>query len=411
MFCPKCGVNLADNAHRCFHCGAEWDAEGNVQTIPPVPPLVPASSRKSRKKTVIAVTATVLVLALLAGGIGVLWNREKNAASSYYMSRFTMAGVMVEGNPIFDVFYSQDGGISEFRYCDGRTKLVLTPDYDEAGRIQTLTCAAESTNVYQFVYEEGIVPGIDTVGMVGMDPDNPTIRLYYDKDDNLVGIASLQDNMTSTELLLDSQGRIKSYKGPGLQSAQFIYDSHGNLTDLEVTDIIVDVSMLGDHILETLAAYLFHTQFPDFIWWLSIVSSIGFEMDISEISLHLLYDENRLSGATFKAGSDTVTLDMVSASAESSVFSASYKMGNEAGVSEFQTTIQYTSGHISGVDIKMQVTPLSGTISIDPSLISQRQYDAQGNETEVILFYPSAGENGNSVPIAKLQKTWALYDE
>lgn len=414
MFCPKCGAKLPDNTRYCVQCGTELDASP-AQPIPKVPPLAEPAKRP-QKKIAIAVTAIILVLALLAGGIAVLWNRGQGpAADPYYMSRFTMAE---EDEPMFDVTYSQNGRLSEFHFFyGGGLEMVLTPTYDEDGRIQTLTYATESTNTYRFVYEEGSVPGTDTAGSIGVDPTNQTLRLYYDRNNNLVGIVSVQDGASSVELFLDEQGRIKSYSGLG-RSAQFVYDSDGNLTDLIATDYVGILSVAldraelyyADRIPQALTTYLLFSQFQDFTVWLVFISAPGIDMDIYELSLRLQYDSGRLSGGTFTAGADTVTLNPVSKSAEIDSFSASYK--GEVTV-EFPVSIQYVSDHVSGVDIKIKATENSGSQTLfGPLLLSQRQYDEQGNETKVVTFEPdlSTDENGESVPVFSAWKTWNLRE-
>lgn len=402
MFCPKCGANLLDDMAYCPICGMAQHA-GNSENyaavpIPPVPPLSSATARRPKKKVAIGVIAVLLVFALLSGGIALFVNWKNTSASDpYYMSRCLLTE---DGETLFDVSYTDDGKMLSF-YCN-ETDAPLTLTYDQDGRVQTLTHTTDfddSTYTYRFRYEEGRIPGTDIDGMIGADPSEPTLCLYYSQDNQWMGISAGEGNEYA--LIFDEQQRIQSLKIEGVD-AKFEYDEDTNLERLQwsVSHSFVPLNSIAGDIVGLIGSYQIWSQFPDFTSFL-----LWTELIETSFTLQLQYNEGRLSGGylisddyfgtTFRA-----TLDQISSTETSDSFNATV-----AGETlQFPITIRYKGEHLS--EISVDVVGYDDEVT-DPVPMSRGTFDEQGHEVSTTLFdsyYPG-------VAVSKVQKTWTLREK
>lgn len=403
MFCPKCGAKLPDNTRYCVQCGTELDA-APARPIPKVPPLAEPAKRP-RKKIAIAVTAIILVLALLAGGIAVLWNRGQSpAADPYYMSRCLLTD---DGDTAFDVTYTADGKMESFYWTfNGKSDaFTLTPVYDEDGKLQTLTYKGvwvDTEYVYQFSYEAGQIPGTNAEGMIGTDPTDPSLCLYYDADNKFVGMSARQDAGAEGKLILDSQHRLQFCEvkdGTGGWTADFKYDANGNLTYIHwpVINLFIPLDSMAGDIVTAVMIYQFWNQFPNFSVFLSLVEEL---LESSSFTMQLQYQEGRVSGGSYMSDSSEISLVQESSTETSDTFKATIP----GETLYFPITIQYNEGRISKISVDF-VDYEDGMDS--PVPLVDGIYGGQGHEISVTLFDPY----GSGVPVLELQKTWTPREQ
>lgn len=398
MFCPKCGAKLPDNTSYCPRCRFDLSVE-TASLIPPVPSLDKTPSQKSRKKIAVAATAVILILVLLLAGIAGVWNWKHNlTADPYYMNRCLLT---VDGDNAFDVSYTVDGQMASFEaYSSHPYALTLTPTYDPDGRVQTLTCTAkwtDFTNVYHFRYEAGRIPGTDVDGMIGADPSDPTLCLYYSQDNHWIGISAGQDNGAEYKLMIDEQQRIQSLKFENT-AADFNYDADGNLTHLQwsVSDSYVPLNAVSGDIVSSIGQYQIWSQFSDlafFLW--------GFDFSDTSFTLQLQYHEGRLIGGSFVTDdSFGVTLVQTSSTETRDSFNATV-----AGETlQFPIAIQYDGGKPR--EVSVDIAGYENESDTPVPLISGT-FDEQGHEISTIMFDPDNPGN----PVGELKKTWTPHEK
>ena len=395
MFCPKCGAKSPDNTTYCPRCGADLSVE-TTPLIPPILPLAITPARKSRKKIVIAVTAVILILSLLAGGIVAFWNwNHSSTADHYYMSRCLLT---VDGDTAFDVSYTADRKMSSFDWIYNGTPdaFNLTPTYDQDGRVQTLTCTAkweDFTHIYRFHYDASRIPGTDVEGTIGTDPSDPTFRLYYDQDNNWMGMSAGQDNGAESKLIVDGQQRIQSFK-IGNTTADFDYDADGNLTYLQwyTSNSFVPLNSIAGDIVSSIVLYQIWSQFSDFTSFLLWADFF----DDTSFTLQLQYREGRLSGGSFITD-DYFGATLVQTSSTETSDSLNATVAGET--LQFPITIQYNGGHPSEIEVDI-IGYEDGVVAPVPLL--RGTFDKQGHAISTILFDP----DDPSVPVLELQRNW-----
>lgn len=390
MFCPKCGAKLPDNTRYCVQCGTELDA-APAQPIPKVPPLADPAKRP-RKKIAIVVTALVLVLALLAGGLA-FWGTRKSGRTndSYYLQDVALT---FDTEEFFHAVYSPDGNLFSLSVTQNKNEGTFTPEYDTKGRVRTLSWSKGSS--YTFTYEQGTVVGLDSACYIGTDPNDPTLSFCYGMDYTLRMIRSgASSPYESRRIIFDSAGRLKSivYDGNVLN---LVYDQNDHLTSLYASRGNLLFGTVGNSILEPFILLETFSRFPDLIGFLMLLyEDGGLQPFLNEINLDLHYDDNgRLSGGTLTCGESLIQLAKDKDSPERTDFQlllSGITMEEESSftlINEYQENVWRAS--------RIVCTNASG----EEQTLSKRTFDAQGYLTEIQCY------DGSSNLI--LKKTWSL---